>query len=434
MTDFHWPAFFQRSADALFVLNRHCRLVWVNAAWEELTGLSRSAARGLACRVRRTAPPEDALDLVVARALAPPPDVLTGRPLQVRRLVHLGEASHHWDVEFFPICDAAGVLGILGKVIPLPTDETRHPLPLVESLAALAAQLRSRYDFASLGESPAVHRFAAQARLAAQTRVAVTLRGEAGVGKEWVARVIHHQGPLRGKPFAVLDCRRLPAVAVAAALFEGGRLVRRAGTIFLREPACLSRDLQAVLEAWMGEVTGSSGGEAPRVIAGCRGDPADDVRSGRLTEELAAALGVLVIDVPPLRERKADLPRLAEVLLRPLGGTLTREALALLLGHTWPGNVRELRRAVADARAAAPDGRIEARHIPFYLRPWREPAAGPVKLPLDELLEKVERRLLELALRKCGGKQEAAAQLLGIWRARVSRRLKALGILGGEAE
>src|SRR5262249_19082965 len=219
----------------------------------------------------------------------------------------------------------------------LPVDEAGRPTPGVEALAALAAGLRARHGFDGLGTTPAMRRVAEQARLAAGSRVCVTVRGEPGAGKTWVARAIHHQGVTRAGPFAVLDCGRLPGVAVAAALFEGGRLVRRAGTVLLREPGCLPLDLQSVLSAWLSEI----GPEAPRVISSVQTPPA-----GGLGEDLAAALSTLVIDVPPLRERLADLPAIAGHLLRELGdgAVLTREALAVLLAHRWPGNLRELAR------------------------------------------------------------------------------------------
>jgi hypothetical protein len=108
-------------------------------------GHDRAAARGWPAA--SVAPsPEDATDLIVARALAPPSGVLAGRPAQVRRLVHLGEVSHRWDFEFFPLRDASGVLGVLGKVTSPPA-ETNRSTPLIESLANLAAGLRTRYDF-----------------------------------------------------------------------------------------------------------------------------------------------------------------------------------------------------------------------------------------------------------------------------------------------
>jgi transcriptional regulator with PAS, ATPase and Fis domain len=432
MSDFHWLAFFQRSGDALFLLNRHRRLLWVNHAWEELTGMSRATARGLACRARRSAIPDDAADLALARALAPPSQVLEGRSAHVRRLVQLRDVSHRWDLEFFPFRDAQGVLGVLGKIVPLPQDEPNRPSPPLESLANLAGIVRSRYDHASLSNQPSeqagMGRLLAQVRLASQTRVPVTIRGEPGTGKEWVARVIHHQGITRSGPFAALDCRRLPRVALAAALFEGGRLVRRAGTVYLREPACLPHDLQSVLGMWLAE----AGAEAPRIICGM---PPDEGSSpSALTEELATALSVLVIDVPPLRQRLSDLGWLAERMLAPPeGGTLTREALTMLLGHPWPGNLRELRQALAEARSHAPDGRIEVRHLPMYLR--LGPTVTPEKdqpLPLRQLLAQAERRLIALALQRCRGKQTRAAEMLGVNRPYLRRRMEELGLATSE--
>jgi DNA-binding NtrC family response regulator len=176
------------------------------------------------------------------------------------------------------------------------------------------------------------------------------------------------------------------------------------------------------------------------VIAGCSTDPAAEVRAGRLLEELRCALSTLVIDVPPLRQRLADLPRLVERLLeqilaadeRRLQG-LTPAAWDCLRAYPWPGNLRELRAALVGARAHAAGERIDVADLPAYLRLGASlgQTPGPAAerpLPLAQVLEQVERRLIQLALERARGNKSRAAELLSVWRPRLLRRMQALGL------
>src|SRR5262249_53373316 len=142
------------------------------------------------------------------RALAPPPEVLQGKPAYVRRLLAGGKAGRHWwDIDFFPIQDADGLLGILGRVSHVVMDLEGDPAPLPEDLAALRQRLAPLYNLENLTSSlPALHRVAEQVRLAARTPVPVMLLGPPGSGKQWAARTIHHQGPTHERAFAAVDC------------------------------------------------------------------------------------------------------------------------------------------------------------------------------------------------------------------------------------
>jgi DNA-binding NtrC family response regulator len=284
------------------------------------------------------------------------------------------------------------------------------------------------------GNLPAVRRLLDQVRLAARTRTGVLIVGEAGAGKQWLARVIHQQGPARERCFLALDCGCLPSPALAAVLWGEGGAARWSsiGTLYLREPAGLPRDLQARVADLLADPEAAR----PQVIAGSRTNPADDVRAGRLLPELHGTLATLVIEVPLLRERRAELPWLVERLLpraglraeRPIGG-LTPEAWALIEAYAWPGNIRELSAVLAGACARAAGDRIDAADLPAYLRLEQTPGPAPERpLPLDPLLEQVERRLIELALHKCRGNRSRAAELLAIWRPRLVRRIETLGI------
>jgi DNA-binding NtrC family response regulator len=163
------------------------------------------------------------------------------------------------------------------------------------------------------------------------------------------------------------------------------------------------------------------------------------MRAGRLLPDLYWLLSPLTLEVPPLRERKGDLPRLVGDMLAARDRTahcLTPAAWEVLRGHDWPGNLTELRRALATATTHASGERIDITDLPAYLRltgrldgqRCPEPA-----LPLERLLEQAERRIIELALRRARGNRTRAAELLGVHRARLLRRLEVLGVEPGEA-
>jgi DNA-binding NtrC family response regulator len=176
-------------------------------------------------------------------------------------------------------------------------------------------------------------------------------------------------------------------------------------------------------------------GRGPRVIAGLRADPDEEVRAGRLLDELTARLATLTIDLPPLRERREDLPRLVERLLERAGTAarrrvtdLTAAAWEALRSYAWPGNVAELYAVLVGACGRAKCDHIDAPDLPLYLRLGPRPAAEERPLPLKELLEGAERRLIELALRRAGGNKSRAAELLSVWRPLLLRRMSALGV------
>jgi transcriptional regulator with PAS, ATPase and Fis domain len=446
--EFRWQAFFQRSRDPLFLLNRQRRILFVNVAWEVLTGIEAGQARGLTCARRAPAGPSPWDS--VTRALCPPASVLDGKPARVRRLV----AGQAWDVDFLPWAEdhaarGSALLGVLGKITPVDVPATAAVPAPGERLLALREAAAGRYRLDSL-DSPvlAVRRVAEQVRLAAPTRATVLIVGEEGTGKGWVARTIHQEGPNRERPFAAVDCGRLPPPVLASVLFGDDGLVTggRAGTLYLKEPAALPRDLQARLV----EALREPGPTAPRLVAGSCSDLAAESRSLRFLAELRCLLGTLVLELPPLRERQADLPTLVERLLDRAGERaepedeaatsggarprveLTPEAWAQVRAYPWPGNVAELYAVLAGARERAGGGHVDAAHLPSYVRVavgmGQAPPPQERTFPLDELLEKVERRLIQLALRQARGNKTRAAEILSVWRPRLSRRLEALGL------
>jgi len=433
---FRWQAFFQRSTDALFLLDGQRRLRFANRAWEALTGLASVEVRLLSCKRQNPASPGEALPDVLAHALAPPPEVLHGRTGRARRRLPGGDArgNRWWDVEFIPLQIGDRPGGILGRIRPF-AEEIVHDAHLPEKLVDLRERAVRRFNFTLFDSTlPIMRRLVEQARLAACNAAPVLICGEPGTGKETLARVIHYQSARREQSFATIDCARLPPVALAEVLF-GERA--RTGAIYLREVGRLPRDLQLRLCAALNSEAG------PRVLASCQGPPECEVRDGRLLPDLFAAFPLL-ITVPPLRERGADLPAVLQRVLERVNEsnstpapTLSNEVREILLAHAWKGNLRELFDVLSHARRHASDTQIEVADLPASLRLCH--AAGPApaqerSLPLDSLLEQAERNLIELALRRSKGHRGKAAEILGIWRARLIRRIEALGIGAPETE
>jgi two-component system response regulator PilR (NtrC family) len=312
----------------------------------------------------------------------------------------------------------------------------------------LRARVAGRHTFGEIvGRSERMAEVIALCRRAAQIPTNVLVTGESGTGKELVARAVHHEGPRAGKPFVVVDCGAIPETLIESELFGHVKgaytgavssqpgLFRSAdgGTVFLDEVAELPVPLQVkLLRVLQERVVKPVGGvdEIPvdvRVIAATNRDLEAEVRAGRFREDLFYRLNVLRLELPPLRERVADIEPLARHFLRKYNEQLGRAirgfgpaALQLLLSHEYPGNVRELANAIERAVALTDGELVEAAAV----RLGRSAAvSGPGEPPLpargsgqslDEYLDGVERRALTLAMGEVGVKQRDLAHYLGI--------------------
>jgi PAS domain S-box-containing protein len=428
---FRWQSFFQHAAQPIFLLNRRRRILFVNRAWEACTGLKLADVRGRACR-RRAATAALEKDDAILSACSPPADALEGRSCVARRRAPAG--AGWWEIQFQPLAGAQDLLGILGAIRVLATP-AETPLPLPEKLMALRDRQAARYRLDDLDAgTPALSRVHEQARLAAQTRVPITLLGEAGSGKEWLARAIHGRSDLRQRSFACLDATRVPAALIGETLFGPRARQLGLGTVYLRDPDALPGEWQSRLTETLqlGENP-----EFPRLIVGFRRDPAVEIQAGRLRAELYCAVSPVTIALPPLRDRLSELPRFIDIFLQrtrdlqPHGVQgISAEAMSQMRAYAWPGNLGELQEVLREACRRTKGDRVELADLPFYLRQGALPPER--RLPLDTLLEQVERRLIALALKLAQNNQTRAAELLEIWRPRLMRRMEKFGFKTGE--
>lgn len=432
------------SGDPLFVVNSRRRIVFFNRACEALAGVVAERAIGLECRWHG---PEESYELAgLAGTLCPPPEAFAGKTSTVQSLLIDAAGKRSWHtIHFFPLPAADGSLAaILGRITPADPDPEppQAPESLRQAFVRLRQHLWVRYGFDHVvASSPAMRRVLDQVRLASQAQVSVMLRGEKGSGRETLARTIHYQSPNRERAFVGLDCAGLPTGVLQRQLSRDGILAGAdppVGVLYLREPKSLPRDLQSRLC----ELLENDDPRArPRIMVGTGADLEQARHRGEFLDELYCRISTLVIDVPPLRERGPDLPLLAQQLLEHCNAESEKQihavppaALRLLEAYPWPGNLPELDTVIRQAHAHARTTEIDASDLPGRLRSAIDLAAMPAArgekpLPLDELLGKAERQLLQLALRQAKGNLSRAAARLNISRARLHRRLQLFGLI-----
>jgi DNA-binding NtrC family response regulator len=290
-----------------------------------------------------------------------------------------------------------------------------------------------------VGRSRAVQEVIQRAERVAESKSTVLITGETGTGKELVARAIHFRSAQREMPLIKVNCAAIPEALLESELFghvrgaftgatankKGRFALADGGTIFLDEigamPVPLQPKLLRVLQDREFEPLGAERTEKVdvRVIAATNRDLAQLVRDGRFQEDLYYRLNVIPMHIPPLRERREDIPVLIEHFARKhsrrIGKRIERvtdDAIALLERHDWPGNVRELENTIERAVVLSPQPVIDVGAVSFAV-----PAGPPTALPSQRLhqnLEWAERETIRRALEQAGGVKKDAAALLGI--------------------
>jgi two-component system response regulator HydG len=330
---------------------------------------------------------------------------------------------------------------------------------LEEENARLRALVGHDVDVGAIvGTSAPMRRVFEAIALVAPTEATVLILGESGTGKELVAQAIHANSPRRAGPFITVNCAALPETLLESELFghERGaftgaterRLGRfelaHGGTIFLDEigeltPAAQTKLLRVLQSQEFERLGGSKTLKVDvRVIAATNKDLDAAVRAGQFREDLLYRLRVFPLTVPPLRERRDDIPLLAEHFLkryaerhrRRLRG-LTPRALDLLMRYDWPGNVRELEHAIERAVILARGEHLTPEEWPPTIRAAgqaEDSACHQPPVPVGLTLKEVERELIRKTLERTGGNRTKAAEVLGISRATLHNKLKEYGL------
>jgi two-component system response regulator PilR (NtrC family) len=348
---------------------------------------------------------------------------------------------------------------------PFQFDELMHVLHtaleqrrLKNENAYLRQQLDERFGLPSMiGRSPRMRSLFQLIETIAPTTTTILINGETGTGKEMVARAIHQASPRRQQRFVALNCSAIPETLLEAELFghvrgaftgaigsRAGRIEQAdRGTLFLDEVGTMSMALQMKLLRVLQEREFERIGDGKpirvdvRIVAATNSELGKMVREGSFREDLYYRLNVIQLELPPLRERRDDIPLLVQHFLKKysmgVGAPMnSQDAMRRLMAFSWPGNVRQLENAIERALALL-GGRttIEVTDLPPEIQAAQVPMAPTLDFPDDgvdmqSLVEQIERDLIQRALSRTGGNKAAAAGLLKLKRTTLVEKLKRL--------
>jgi two-component system response regulator HydG len=335
-------------------------------------------------------------------------------------------------------------------------DKASQSQRLQRSNIELRKQLNEKFGFEGvIGNSPAMHAVVAKLRQIAPTSASVLITGESGTGKELVAKALHVNSPRHNKPFVPLNCAELSEHVLESELFghvkgaftgaDRDRVGRfqyaNGGTLFLDEigdmPTSIQIKLLRVLET--GEIVRVGTNEPTKVnvrlISATNCDLADAISEGKFRQDLFHRLKVVSIKLPPLRERREDIPLLIEHFLRELSAAhgktisgLTPAVRNTFLAYTWPGNVRELRNTIESMIVIDCDGALDVDDLTEDLQSTSTPGRSDGRSGIDSLvgkpIEEIERHYIAETLKLTEGNREEAARMLNIGERTLYRKLK----------
>lgn len=430
----------------MFVLDARRVVLVFNRGCEQFTGWMGADLIGKTCHFH-SEPAEG--PQAVANALVPPQSAFT-EPLRVSRSIPLQSGGiANVSVSFFPLMeesqDAATTSDsrVLGIISPLPEDRAVPDEPAWHGeLTRLVHALKQRYQLDRVvAVTPAMQRALARTRNALHATDPVHFTGEPGTGREHLARCLHQALPeLVKKPFVPLDCRRLTH-------FELKRTLDRAfdpevhsqppaGTLFLRNIAALARDLQVYLL--------HSFKQQPLLwrVSSCEArGTLQEIDEELFLTELSCLLTTTVVDIPNLRDRLEELPLLAQQIVeqrnqdsgRQVEG-VAADVLDEFRRYQWPGHVRELVAVIGACHEHCTSATITPDDLPFQFKAGRDaqtigPRIVAKDQPLEEYLAAIEKQRIQSVLAQVKGNKTAAAEILGLPRPRLYRRLEALGLL-----
>ncbi len=431
-------AILESISDGVFTVGLDWRIASFNRAAEMITGTLRKEAIGRLCSdVFRCSMCES--ECALRRTLK------TGKPIIGKTGYIINAMGNR-----IPISVSTAVLrDATGRIIG--GAETFRDL---SELEALRRELEGRHRVGELvSRSPLMQRVFEVLPAIAASPSTVLILGETGTGKELMARTIHDLSPRREKPFVAVNCSALPDTLLESELFgykagaftgayknKPGRFsMAQGGTLFLDEIGEVTPALQVrllrVLQERTFEPLGSTRSERAdvRVLVATHKDLMEQVRLGLFREDLYYRINVVRVELPPLRRRKEDIPLLVEQFISRFNrlqgknvSGITAEALSLLMAHDWPGNIRELENEIERAFVLCREDTIDLAQLSnhFSLAQEERPSAIDIRSARNLL----DRDTIRAALEQSGQNRLKAAQLLGIHKTTLFRKMKKLGI------
>jgi PAS domain S-box-containing protein len=394
--------------------------------------------------------------------------------MSVQRVYHVPRPDRHVLINSAPIRLEGSIVGALSieqditELVRL-NEELAHTTAHLHNLQQEMSRFQAADDpfFAIKGHSAAIQAAIHSARKVAQTDATVLLYGESGVGKELFAKAIHQASKRHDKPFIAINCGAIPAALFESELFgyQGGAFtgaekkgkpgkleLAHGGTLFLDEIGELPLELQVkLLRALQERQFYRVGGTEPitvntRIIAATNRQLEQMVAEGRFREDLYYRLNVFTLEIPPLRERREDIPELVQIFIHEYSVThdqpvprIAPEVMQILFDYDWPGNIRQLRNVIERLSILQEGGIIQPEHLPHSIRAQAAPIAPAVPLtsgfqtPLRAAAVLPEQPLSErerilAALDRTYGNKKAAAELLGISRGTLYNKMRKYGI------
>jgi len=439
-----WTALILDSiADGVFTVDQEGRITSFNKAAEKITGFSREDAIGQFCHeIFRANTCFEACPLKHTAETA-------------ENIVNLEVNILNRENKEIPISISTAVVkDKAGKVVG--AVETFRDLSLIKELHK---EIHGQYSFQDiLGRSKPMLKLFRILPDIAQSDATVLIQGESGTGKELFATAVHNLSTRKNKPFIKVNCAALPETLLESELFgykkgaftdakrdKPGRFRQaHGGTIFLDEIGDMSKGTQVkllrVLEQKEYEPLGSNKTEKVdvRIIAATNRDLMEMMHRREFREDLFFRINVIRLTIPPLRERREDIPLLLDHFIERINLKQSKQikkvspsALKTLFDYDFPGNVRELENIVEHATILTKGIEIQSRHLPSYLARKHEPSPAAGSLPEGEdmsVLENVERDLIVRALERHRGRTAAAAKELGVHRSTLWRKIKRYGI------
>ena len=427
-------------ADGVFTVDSQWRITSFNKAAEKITGIRAKEALGRYCwDVFRANICESNCSLRQSME--------TGEQI-VNRPVFIVNSKG----ERVPLSISTAILRdeggrVIGGV------ETFRDLTMVEELRKELEARRSFFDIIS--KNPEMHRLFWMLEQVAERDTTVLLLGESGTGKELFAKAIHSLSPRKGDPFVTINCGAIPDTLLESELFgykagaftdarrdkPGKVAVANGGTLFLDEIGDISPAIQVKLLRLLQEKTYEPLGETRsskadvRIVTATNKDLEMLVRQGKFRADLYYRINVVKLVLPPLRERKEDIPLLAQHFVRKFNSFsgrnirgLSPEALAALMTHDFPGNVRELENIIEYASITCKDQFIGLEHLPDYLQYSHRLGSSVAESRGVSSLESLEKAFILEALRRHKHSRKATAAYLGIHPTTLWRKMKRLGI------